>query len=82
MLAKELGPRGVTVNSILPGMTDTPMLEGGHAQALRDYGAKISAMKRCGQAEDIADAIASLISSDGRWITGQAIHVDGGSVIV
>ncbi len=80
-LAHELGPRGIAVNTISPGMTDTPMLEGGDATALREYGAKQAAMKRVGQAEDIADLVAALVSEDGRWVTGQNIHVDGGTII-
>lgn len=82
VLARELAPRGITVNAVSPGMTDTPMLLGGDAEALRRYGAKLAAMGRLGQPEDIADAVGSLVSDDGRWITGQVIHVDGGTIIV
>ncbi len=81
-LAHELGPRGITVNSVSPGMTDTPMLEGGDTEALKKYGIANSVLKRLGQPEDIADVIASLVSNDGRWITGQNIHADGGIVII
>ncbi len=80
-LAHELGARGVRVNCVSPGMTDTPMLERGDAEALREYGCRTAAMRRCGEPEDIADAVAALVSTAGRWITGQNIHVDGGSVI-
>lgn len=82
VLAKELGPRQIAVNTVSPGMVDTPMLEGGDAEMLRQWGAQAAAMKRCGLAEDIADAIGSLVSSDGRWITGQNISVSGGSAII
>ncbi|KYC28867.1 Uncharacterized oxidoreductase MexAM1_META1p0182 [Sterolibacterium denitrificans] len=82
VLARELAPRGITVNIVSPGMTDTPMLEGGDAQMLRKVGASLAAMKRLGQPGDIADAVAALVSNDGRWITGQNIHVDGGTIIV
>lgn len=78
VLARELGPRGISVNIVSPGMTDTPMLEGGDAEALRRYGANMSAMRRCGESEDIADAIAAIVSEDCRWITGQNISVCGG----
>lgn len=82
VLARELAPRGITVNIVSPGMTDTPMLEGGDADMLRKVGASLAAMKRLGQPEDIADGIAALVSPDGRWITGQNIHIDGGTIIV
>ncbi|MCP5319670.1 MAG: SDR family oxidoreductase [Pseudomonadales bacterium] len=82
VLARELAPRGVTVNAVSPGMTDTPMLLGGNAEALRKYGEKAAAMGRLGLPEDIADAISMLVSEDGRWITGQVLHVDGGMHIV
>lgn len=81
VLARELAPRGITVNIVSPGMTDTPMLEGGDARLLRKVGAELAAMKRLGQPEDIADAVAALVSNDGRWITGQNLHVDGGTII-
>ncbi len=80
-LAHELGSRGVRVNCVSPGMTDTPMLEQGDAQALREYGRRIAVMARLGEPEDIADAVAALVSPAGRWITGQNIHVDGGALI-
>jgi 3-oxoacyl-[acyl-carrier protein] reductase len=81
VLARELGPRGITVNAVSPGMTDTPMLLGGNAEALRKYGAASAAMGRLGMPQDIADGVAMLVSGDGRWITGQVIHVDGGTII-
>lgn len=82
VLARELAPRGITVNAVSPGMTDTPMLQGGDAEALRRYGAAAAAMGRLGRPEDVADAVAALVSVDGRWITGQVIHADGGTIIV
>ena len=82
VLARELAPRGITVNIVSPGMTDTPMLEGGDAVMLRKVGASLAAMRRLGQPEDVADGVAALVSTDGRWITGQNIHVDGGTTIV
>lgn len=82
VLARELAPREITVNAVAPGMTETPMLQGGDVEALRKYGAAAAAMRRMGTPEDIADGVAALVSADGRWITGQVIHVDGGTIIV
>lgn len=82
VLARELGPRQITVNIVSPGMTDTPMLDGGDANKLRKIGAAAAAMKRMGESEDIADAIGALASEDGRWITGQNISVSGGMTII
>ena len=82
VLARELGPRNIAVNVVSPGMTDTPMLDGGDADALRKYGASAAAMQRCGEPGDIADAVAALVSRDGRWITGQNIGVNGGMTII
>ena len=81
-LAHELGRRGITANTVSPGMTDTPLLKGGDIGRLKKLGAAGSVMKRLGQPEDIADVVNFLISDEGRWITGQNIHADGGSVIV
>lgn len=80
-LAHELGPREICANTVSPGVTDTPMLEGGNSEMIKQYGVQLTTMKRLGQAEDIADAISALVSYDGRWITGQNIHVDGGTII-
>lgn len=81
-LAHELAARQITVNTISPGMTETPILDGAQdPQALREMGAASALFKRLGQPEDIADMVAALVSHDGRWVTGQNIHVDGGTVI-
>ncbi|MBL0122943.1 MAG: SDR family oxidoreductase [Betaproteobacteria bacterium] len=81
VLARELARRGITVNAISPGMTDTPMLRGGNVEALRKHGAASAAMGRMGTPQDIADGVAMLVSREGHWITGQVIHIDGGTII-
>ena len=79
-LAKELGPRGIAVNALAPGVVDTDM----NAQWLRDnpesqkHVAATIAMQRVAGAEDIGDAIAMLAGRDARWITGQRIEASGG----
>lgn len=81
-LAKQLGPRGITVNSVSPGIIDTEM----NAAALgdpptRDYMASMSALGRVGQPEDVADVVGFLASDQGRWISGQSIEASGGSFL-
>ncbi|MFG1949851.1 SDR family NAD(P)-dependent oxidoreductase [Micromonospora sp. NPDC048830] len=76
-LARELGPRGITVNVILPGSTDTDMnpADGAFADAQRAH----IALGRYGRPEDVAATVSHLAGEDGRHITGASIAVDGGS---
>ena len=76
-LAHELAPRGVTVNTVSPGFTETAMLP----DASREMGAQMSPLKRLGTAQDIADVVAFVVSDQGRWLTGQNIHASGGLVM-
>jgi NAD(P)-dependent dehydrogenase (short-subunit alcohol dehydrogenase family) len=82
-LAKHLGRRGITVNAVAPGTTDTD----GNAPWVRDnprgraYAASLTALGRVGRPEDIADVVAFLACDDSRWITGQTIEVTGGTGI-
>jgi 3-oxoacyl-[acyl-carrier protein] reductase len=78
-LAKEFGPRGITVNSVAPGIIDTemnPWLADPDAHAAA---ASYSAFNRVGQPEDVADVVAFLASGDGRWVSGQYVDATGGS---
>ena len=81
-LAHELGPRGININSVSPGLTDTPMIAGMDRGTIDKLGQEQSVMRRIGQPEDVAAAVSILVSPDGHWITGQNIHADGGSIIV
>lgn len=76
-LAIELAPKGVTVNTVSPGFTDTAMMP----DAFRDTGAQMSPLKRVGTPEDIADVVAFVVSEEARWLTGQNIHASGGVVM-
>ena len=77
-LAKELGARGITVNTVRPGVTETDGLVL-DAAALQHLVAQ-TPMGRLGQPADIAGAVALLASEDARWITGQNISASGGIV--
>jgi 3-oxoacyl-[acyl-carrier protein] reductase len=78
-LARELGGRGVTVNSVSPGFTMTDMLP--NDVAWREMGAKMSAFGRLAQPSEIADVVAFLVSDQGGWVTGQNIQACGGVVM-
>ncbi|MFB9326679.1 SDR family oxidoreductase [Paenibacillus aurantiacus] len=79
-LAQLLGPRGVTVNAVLPGIVDTDVnaawLRTPEGQA---HASGMSALGRVGEPSDIADVVAFLVSADGRWVTGQMVDATGGS---
>ena len=70
-LADELADRGITVNAINPGPTDTGWMEGRKAGAEMPFG-------RWGEPDDAARLVAWLCSDDARWITGQTINSEGG----
>lgn len=77
--AQELGPRQITVNSVLPGATRTDMWTHRSSGAADDDAvAARTALGRLGEAGDIAEVVAFLASDAARWITGQAIAADGG----
>ncbi|WP_127592634.1 SDR family oxidoreductase [Paenibacillus lautus] len=79
-LAKLLGPRGITVNAVLPGIVDTDVNASWlHTPEGQQHAAEMSALGRIGQPSDIADVVAFLASSDGRWVTGQMVDATGGS---
>jgi 3-oxoacyl-[acyl-carrier protein] reductase len=76
--ARELGPKGVTVNAVAPGPVETDLM-----RAVLDEGSKAAfvqrtALGRIGMPEDIADVVAFLASRDARWVTGQVLGVTGG----
>ena len=74
-----LGPRGIRVNAVAPGVIDTDMSNFAKTEAGRDVVLGMQALKRIGKPEDVADVVAFLASDAARWITGASIPVDGGS---
>ena len=74
-----LGPRGIRVNAVAPGVIDTDMSNFTKTEAGREVTLGMQALKRIGKPEDIADVVAFLASDGARWITGASIPVDGGS---
>lgn len=82
-MAKELGPRGIAVNTVAPGAIETDFGGG----AVRDnpdinkFIAGITALGRVGVPDDIGPMVASLLSEDNRWVNAQRIEVSGGQAI-
>jgi 3-oxoacyl-[acyl-carrier protein] reductase len=74
-----LGPRGIRVNAVAPGVIDTEMSNFTKTEAGREVALGMQALKRLGKPEDVADVVAFLVSDAARWITGASIPVDGGS---
>ncbi|MGX5009717.1 SDR family NAD(P)-dependent oxidoreductase [Enterobacter asburiae] len=82
-LARELGPRGITVNTIAPGAIETDF-GGGLVRDNADVNAQFAAMTalgRVGVSDDIGPMVASLLRDDNRWVTAQRIEVSGGQTI-
>ena len=82
VLAKQLGPRGITVNCLAPGPCDTDM--NAHYMSdpeKRGQLASAAALGRVGEADDIACVAAFLVSDDARWVTGQRIEASGGMLL-
>ena len=77
-LAVELGPAGVRLNVVSPGMTLTPMLESNMDQQGMDQTAAHTPLRRVGTPEDIAAAVLFLASDQAAWITGQVVQSSGG----
>ncbi|WBB81896.1 SDR family oxidoreductase [Micromonospora sp. WMMD882] len=80
-LARQLGPRGITVNTVSPGLIDTEF----HGDRLRGRpearaeAAAQPAVGRLGEPADVADVVAFLVSAEARWITGERLETSGGA---
>ena len=78
VLAMELGPHGINVNCVGPGLTDTPLMQRGTTPAYQENFIKQVPLGRMAQPEDIADVVAFLCTPAARYVTGQTLFVDGG----
>ncbi|GAB1516467.1 SDR family oxidoreductase [Actinophytocola sp. KF-1] len=79
-LAPVFGPRGITVNAVMPGIIDTDMNAGWLAEG-RAAAAAYSVFDRVGTPDDVARVVRFLASDAGRWVTGQVIDATGGSAL-
>lgn len=80
VLAKELASRGVTVNAVAPGPVETEFFMAGKPEAVVEKIKQMNPFGRLGSPEDIASAVAFLVGSDGRWISGQTLRANGGVI--
>jgi len=81
VLAKDLGRRRITVNTISPGPTATDAFYVGKNDQIVDALRKVSPMNRLGEPEDIASVVAFIASPDAEWISGQNIRINGGMTV-
>jgi len=77
--ASALGPRGIRVNAVAPGVIATDMSSFTKTEDGQRYTLGMQALQRIGQPDDLAPAVAFLASDDARWINGDTLRVDGGS---
>jgi 3-oxoacyl-[acyl-carrier protein] reductase len=77
-LARELGPQGITVNTIAPGRIDTERLAEVYPEGPSESDLAVIPLRRLGQPREVADLVCFLCSDRGAYITGAVIPVDGG----
>jgi 3-oxoacyl-[acyl-carrier protein] reductase len=75
-LATEFGEEGITVNCVAPGLIDTQRVD------VVPHTKRTNALKRKGRTQDVAAMVRLLCGPDGRYITGQTLHVNGGALMV
>ncbi|MFI9636711.1 glucose 1-dehydrogenase [Nocardia sp. NPDC051929] len=79
VLARELGPRGITANSVLPGVVRTDALAASGAIGANQQIVQSIPLGRMGEPDDIADVVGFLTSEEARWITGASVPAGGGA---
>jgi 3-oxoacyl-[acyl-carrier protein] reductase len=80
ILAKELGPRGITVNAIAPGPVATELFLADKNEAAIENIKRMNPFGRLGEVEDIARIVSLLVDPDGGWINGQVVRANGGII--
>lgn len=78
ILARELGPRGITVNTVAPGPIDTPFFHGAETPQSAAYAAGLSVEGRLGAVEDLTPLVSFLAMPESQWVNGQNLFINGG----
>jgi 3-oxoacyl-[acyl-carrier protein] reductase len=81
VLSRELGPHGITVNTVSPGATDTDLLRTTNPPDALPRTAALTALQRLGHPSDIASVVAFLCTEDAGWLTGQNLRATGGLLL-
>jgi 3-oxoacyl-[acyl-carrier protein] reductase len=76
-LAREMGPRGIRVNSMVPGNTNTPATDGKFVGEMGERMIAGTPLGRFGEPEDIAPVAMLVVSADSHWVTGESIRAAG-----
>jgi len=79
-LAKELGPKGITINAVAPGPVNTELFTIGKSEEQIKAVGSMNAFGRIGEPEDISDVVLFLASEQSRWVTGQTLRANGGFI--
>lgn len=79
-LAKELSPRGIRVNAVAPGPIDTELFRAGKTDEMKARSAALSPLNRVGQASEVAEVVAFVVSPRASWVHGQIVQPNGGMV--
>jgi 3-oxoacyl-[acyl-carrier protein] reductase len=79
-LAKELGPKGITINAVAPGPVNTELFTAGKSEEQIKAVGNMNSFGRLGEPEDISKVVLFLASQESQWVTGQTIRVNGGFV--
>jgi 3-oxoacyl-[acyl-carrier protein] reductase len=79
--AREFGGRGITVNTVSPGATDTDLLRAANPGETFETAIAFTALRRLGQPADIANVVAFLAGPDSQWMTGQNLRATGGLIL-